>query len=95
MAMLTLFVKMKPPPGIFGLGLVAKEAALDVADGIYEPIVAEHIPGVANLLADALSRKADPKYKGKWSIPKALADVPCRPVPLREDSYYRTLVVQR
>ena len=54
------------------MGLIAREAALDVADGLYEPLVVEHIPGVANVLADVLSRRRDPKYAVSWSVPPSL-----------------------
>ena len=42
------------------LGAVAREIALDIADAIYEPQLVEHVPGVANVIADALSRRFDP-----------------------------------
>jgi len=40
-----------------GLSIVAREVALDLADAAYRPLVAEHIPGIANTLADALIRE--------------------------------------
>ncbi len=51
MAMLTMMTKMRLRTGSQGMGLIAREAALDVTDGLYEPPVVEQIPGVANLLA--------------------------------------------
>jgi hypothetical protein len=38
------------------LNIIAREVALDVAASSYRPLVAEHIAGVANVSADALSR---------------------------------------
>ena len=39
-----------------GTSILAREMALDIADALYEPTVGEHIPGVANVLVDHLSR---------------------------------------
>ena len=36
--------------------LVARECALDMAEGIYTPDVGSHLPGIANTTADMLSR---------------------------------------
>ncbi len=44
----------------YGLNVVASEVALELADAAYRPLVAEHVPGVANTLADALSCVSDP-----------------------------------
>ena len=49
--------------------LLAREPALDVADGIYTPNVIQHLPGLANESADALSRKWQP---GKTFTPPRL-----------------------
>ena len=38
--------------GGYTLGIVARELALDIADAIYEPQMASHVPGVANVGAD-------------------------------------------
>ena len=43
-----------------GLRVLASEAALDVFAACYRPVVAEHIQGVANHLADRLSRRTQP-----------------------------------
>ena len=45
-----------------GMSLAAMEYALDIGSGVYEPVVIEHLPGVANVTADSLSRKTDPSY---------------------------------
>ena len=36
------------------LGVVAREMALDISDAVYEPQVASHVPGVANIAAVCL-----------------------------------------
>ena len=38
------------------LSTIARELALEVAEAAYRPMLAEHIPGVANVTADSLSR---------------------------------------
>ena len=71
-------------------GIVARELALDVAASEYAPHVAEHIPGVENILADALSRQFDPGFD--FCLPTIFADVPETQVPLRGAEYFRTLL---
>ena len=90
-AMLTLLLKMRPKADKVNLGLIARELALDVAEGVFEPVVGVHLPGVANVLADVLSRRLDPRYKASWMLPKALVGVPHMEVPRRRHEYYRTL----
>ena len=36
----------------WGLGVIAREIALDVAGSVYVPTLIRHIPGVANTVAD-------------------------------------------
>jgi len=57
-AALTLVASMKARRG--PMSVVAREMALDVACGLYSPSVAEHLPGVVNESADALSRRHQP-----------------------------------
>ena len=40
--------------------VIAREVALHYAEGSFEPRVTEHVPGVANDIADALSRLSEP-----------------------------------
>ena len=56
---LTLLAYMKARRG--PMATVAREVALDVADGVYTPTLSEHIPGVTNEAADGLSRRHQPK----------------------------------
>ena len=70
-AMLTVVLKMKPTAST-AMGLIAREVALDVAESAFQPDVrATHLPGVANTLADALSRRADPAKMAAWTVPVA------------------------
>ena len=39
------------------MGLIAREYAIDVGNGAYTPDLIDHIPGVANVTADVLSRR--------------------------------------
>jgi hypothetical protein len=57
-AALTMVASMKARRG--PMSVVAREMALDVACGLYSPSIAEHLPGVVNEAADALSRRHQP-----------------------------------
>ena len=57
-AALTLVAKMQPHSE--ALGVIAREMALDISDSVYSPDEVLHIPGVANVAADYLSRISDP-----------------------------------
>ena len=61
-AMQRLILKMKAKANARGMGIVARELALDVATRVYEQQVANHTRGVAHKLADSLSRRYDPRY---------------------------------
>ena len=86
-AALTLMLHMKIAGT--GTGLIAREVALDVAHAVYRPDVVEHIPGIANVTCDSLSRlhMSGSKYK----LPACLEDVlqarPCK----RDRTYFRSL----
>ena len=72
-----------------GTCIVAREIALDVAHSEYRPHVAQHIPGVDNIIADALSRKYAPGYT--FTMPTCLDAVQELMLPVRGKDYYRTL----
>ena len=42
-----------------GPAVIAREMALDMASALYTPSVVAHLPGVANITADLLSRLGD------------------------------------
>ena len=67
-AALSMVCKIQPHSPM--LNLIARELALDVADAIYQPQICEHVPGVANIAADALSRKYDPGFR--YHLPTVL-----------------------
>jgi hypothetical protein len=72
-----------------GTSIIARELALDIAHTEYRPCIAEHIPGVDNVIADALSRRLAPGYT--YVFPPCLAGVPELKLPIRRREFYRTL----
>ena len=88
-AMLTAVMHMKAAAGGSTI-LIAREIALDVAESAYAPDVGSHLPGDANVTADALSRRWDPDA-GEWRLPLALAGATEAVAPQRNRAYYRTL----
>ena len=73
-----------------GLGLLARELALDLAEGVYQPdIAAVHIGGITNKLADWLSREAAPGRTG--DRPAILQNSSETVILPRQRSWYRTL----
>ena len=72
-----------------GCGIVAREVALDIASSTYEPLVGEHIPGIANVTCDALSRRYQPSTT--FALPSHLLSVCESHPPKRSRSYFRTL----
>jgi hypothetical protein len=89
MTMLQLLVRLRPPTSSKGLGLIARELALDISEAAYAPDISEHLPGIANITADKLSRKFEPGVS--WTLPSSLFRVPEAVVPDRANDYYRTL----
>ena len=85
--MLTMVARLKGCTP--ALSLLARELALEVARAAYRPIVAEHIPGVANVAADALSRLHDPS--GAYRLPAELVAVKRVMVDERHGEWYETL----
>ena len=92
-SMLTVLMKFKAPTKSRSLGIVAREVALDVAEAVYSPDISEHIPGVTNKMADALSRLSAPFKSGEDPprVPERLLAVPRAFPPPRSFSYFRTL----
>ena len=76
------------------LNLVAREVALDLAECTYLPQTFSHLPGVANGVADSLSRRFDPS-KQPWKIPAMLYNVQELLVPWRPKSWWRTFTYEQ
>ena len=70
--------------------IIARELALTYSGWPMRPIVAVHVPGLANVLPDLLSRMAQPGHDA--AIPAALAQVEVTPVPVRGAAFYATRV---
>ena len=87
MAALSMITRMQPHS--YSLGVVARELALDIADAVYEPQLASHVPGVANIAADCLSRKFQPDKK--FVLPEVLADSTEVHPAERNDAWWRML----
>ena len=88
MGALATVCKMQPSSPT--LGIIARELALDLADAIYDPQLVSHVPGVANLAADALSRFHQPGKR--FVLPPILKDALEITVPPRPLSWWRSLV---
>ena len=58
-------------------------------ESAFEPRVFHHLPGVANGIADTLSRMAEPGFEG--DLPNELVDIAATEVPLRNKHYYKIL----
>ena len=82
---------MRPPANSIGLGIVAREMALELSEASFRPdIGAEHVPGQANKAADELSRLFQPGASG--ALPRGLLSHRRTPVAERRRSYFRSLV---
>ena len=83
---LIMVVKMKTS-GV-GTSILAREMALDIADALYEPSVCEHIPGIANVIADHLSRMSE---QAGAPLPAQLCHARRRRFEPRDADWWRTL----
>ena len=85
MSALALAERLKVGPSA---KLIGKELALLYHHTQFEPKV-EHIPGVANQLADLLSRLMDPSKQ--TALPDVLTALTVTSVPARDEKYYKVL----
>ena len=84
---LVLVLKLKTSGA--AAGIIARDIALDIASGVYEPHVTEHVPGIANVTCDVLSRKFDPRKS--YELPHLLEGVDEQVLPLRDSNYFKSL----
>ena len=89
MAALSTICKMQTSSP--SLGVIAREIALDIADAIYEPQIATHVPGIANVVADILSRRYDPAKI--YTVPPLLSKAIEVHPESRDGKWWRTLTV--
>ena len=66
----------------------ARELALEFTQASFVPMIIEHIPGIANEIADVLSRRRDPARSSTWILPPVLKHLAPTEVPVRNDAYY-------
>ena len=72
-----------------GQARIARELALDLADGTWVPDVLNHEPGVSNTTADVLSRKFQ---EGKvFAVPACLSGATETHPPARDKAFFRSL----
>ena len=86
MAALSMLAKMQPKS--FSLQVVARELALDLSQISYSPDFVEHIPGVTNGIADALSRMAE--RGSDFQLPAFLSNARYDIAPERDKMWWRT-----
>lgn len=86
---LTLLIKLRASYRSAGMGLVARELALEFGTSSYKPLLFQHIPGLSNDWADALSRLEQP---GKSvQVPAQLLRTTRTPTPTRDAAFYQSL----
>ena len=93
---LVMLVKMKADG--FGVGIISREIALDVAESLYEPNICSHIPGTTNIIADTLSRMPDvagssssSSASGSPPVPSSLRQATQRYFQERSYTWWRAL----
>ena len=84
---LTMTASMKAKAGC--MSTLAREMALDIAEGLYSPNVIEHLPGVTNVIADVLSRRYQPGKK--YAVPAILAEIPEIVPETRNEQWWRSM----
>ena len=70
------------------LQIIARELALDLSQCSYSPDFIEHVPGVANSVADALSRMAE--VNSSFQLPTMLSTTRFDAPPDRSATWWRT-----
>ena len=72
--------------------LIAREVALLLSEAAFMPRHVEHLPGVMNTWADALSRLEEPG--GNYAIPQQLTSAPRARCEVRSAAFYTTLATE-
>ena len=83
---LIMLIKLKANGA--GTNTVARELALDICDALYEPNVAAHVPGVANIIADHLSQMVE---RPGAPLPRDLDSAKMVRFQRRDAAWWRTL----
>ena len=87
MSALSMVAKMQPKSPT--LAIIARELALDIAAASYSPDFMEHVPGIANVIADTLSRKHQPAKT--YQLPLLLRNVTEHSVGSRDQDWWLSL----
>ena len=74
-----------------GPGWIARELALAFGESSSAPRVSQHIPGIANVTSDILSRRLSSKRMLPWRLPQALEGIEETQPSLRDMTLDRTL----
>ena len=72
-----------------GTVLVAREMALDIAMACYQPAIVEHVPGIANVTCDTLSRQFQPG--ASYALPECLSGITELVLPPRGPEFFRSI----
>ncbi len=91
-SMSTLFMLSSMTSRGYGSRIVARELALCLARFAHRPDTLEHIPGIANKVADALSRRHEPGCT--FVTPRALSAATEVHPPVRTVDFYLTMLQQ-
>ena len=90
---LTLLAKLKAKTKSYGLGIIARELALEFGTCSFRPRFLQHIPGITNEWADSLSRQAQPNNKKQ--LPRELQRCRHEIIATRSEAYYRALAAAK
>ena len=86
MAALSLLAKMQPKSA--SLQVIAREIALDLSQCSFAPDFVEHVPGISNQVADALSRMSE--SGSSFCLPTLLMNARYDSPPIRDHTWWRT-----
>ena len=64
---LNMALTLRGPPG--AVKTIARELSFTYSSAAFEPKAATHIPGVANVVSDKLSRCYEPSQRLTWRLP--------------------------
>ena len=87
MGALTLFATLKA--GSPSLAIIAREFAIDLGKATCKPALVQHIPGVTNVVCDALSRRYDPRFR--FVLPRCLLNAQAILPPPRTHAWWKSL----
>ena len=83
---LNMALTLRGPKG--AVKKIARELSFTYSLCSFEPRTATHIPGIANVVSDSLSRKYDPAHRAGWQLPACLQHVPQENIAARSASFW-------